>query len=128
VPASSASPDDVASGGRTAKDDPMPKWFALALCGLGALLFAIGMASVEPRAGDAPLDAHRRTRRRVAREARLGGRRAGRAPLGFVIRYAYEARGGAQESEQVWMGSAAAGLTDEARARMVWSGSPPGAW
>ena len=96
----------------------MPKWFALALCGLGALLFTIALRQSsrgrETRHWTRTVGRVVESRVQLLSEADEQGPRR----WGFVIRYAYEARGGAQESEQVWIGSAAAGVyTDEARAR-----------
>jgi hypothetical protein len=95
----------------------MPKWFAIVLCGLGALLLAIALRQSsrgrESRHWTRTLGRVIESRLDLLNEA--DEQRARR--WGFVIRYAYEARGRTRESEQVWVGSAGAGFDDEAGAR-----------
>jgi len=95
----------------------MPKWFAIALCGLGALLLAIALRQSsrgrESRHWTRALGRVLESRVDLLNEA--DEQRSRR--WGFVIRYAYEARGRTRESEQVWVGSAGAGFDDEAGAR-----------
>jgi hypothetical protein len=84
----------------------------LLLCGAGAILLAVGLRQA---ARGRETRGWTRTAGRVL-ESRV---EASNAPdeqqgtrYGFVIRYAYEARGGRHVSEQVWIGSAAGSVSE----------------
>lgn len=95
----------------------MPKWSAFLLCGLGAVVLAIAMRQAsrgrDTRHWTRTLGRVVESRVDLLNEA--DEQRSRR--WGFVIRYAYEARGRTHASEQVWIGSAGAGYDDEERAR-----------
>ncbi len=106
----------------------MPRWLALALCGLGAVLLAMGVR--QSARGRETRHFTRTPGRIVESRVRLlseaDEQRSRR--WGFVIRYTYEARGRTLESEQVWIGSAAAAeYVDEGRAREWVERFPAGA-
>ncbi|WP_242337627.1 MULTISPECIES: DUF3592 domain-containing protein [Anaeromyxobacter] len=94
----------------------MPKWFALALCSAGALMLAMAVRQSsrgrESRHWTRTLGRVVESRVELLNEA--DEQRSRR--WGFVIRYAYEARGRAQGSRQIWIGSAGVAYEDEERA------------
>jgi uncharacterized protein DUF3592 len=91
----------------------MPKWFAIALCIAGALMLAIAVRQSsrgrESRHWTRTLGRVIESRVELLNEA--DEQRSRR--WGLVIRYAYDARGRAHESKQVWIGSAGVSYEDE---------------
>lgn len=98
----------------------MPRLFALFLCALGAVMVVKGLRQ-SSRA--------RQTRSWTATTGRILESRVellraadeeGPARHAFVIRYAYEARGRPQESDQVWIGSATASMSEDPGSPRRW--------
>jgi hypothetical protein len=95
----------------------VPRWFALVLCAFGAALLATGLrqsARGRDTRGWTRADGRILESRVEVHEPDENHERR----FGFVIRYAYEARGVRHASEQIWIGSSAASVSeDEARIR-----------
>jgi hypothetical protein len=99
----------------------MPKWLALALCGLGAAMVAVALR--QSGRGRETRDWTRTVGRVVvSRVEKLGEADEQRCErYRFRIRYAYEARGASHASEQVWIGSEAAAEYDDEGAPRRWT-------
>ncbi len=106
----------------------MPKWFAAAVCGLGAVLVLAGQHMW--RAGSATRS-YTRTRGRVVRaEVEEFPRTSEEGGTRFrpIVRYAFEVRGRTYESERISIGAATGTESSEAQdARRVVERYPLGA-
>jgi hypothetical protein len=99
----------------------MPRWFALALCVLGAIMVVAGLRQAS-RA--------RQTRGWTRTTGRIIESRVQTSLMeteverkerfAFAIRYAYDARGRTHESTQVWIGSSPAAETDDPETARGW--------
>jgi hypothetical protein len=111
----------------------MPTWIALALCAVGLATLAI--AARQSTRGRATRSWTRTTGRvLLSRVEKLNEEDdQHRARWGFVVRYAYEARGARHESDQVWIGSRGVASSEDEEVSQGWAarfpaGSEPPVW